>query len=109
MLARFEVARFEAPLDTSSDDDEETFITLPAGLPADAHAVVFSIIPTLCYGRHNMVDALELCGSAGGISQSAFSRGLSSGGNLDKRSYVDLGNKEVKDAVMHYLDVRFVN
>eukprot|EP00959_Pyramimonas_sp_CCMP1952_P335331 7021499-Pyramimonas_sp.AAC.1 len=29
--------------------------------------------------------------------------------NLDKRSYVDLGNKNVQDAVMHYLDVCFVN
>eukprot|EP00959_Pyramimonas_sp_CCMP1952_P021254 448424-Pyramimonas_sp.AAC.2 len=49
-----------------------------------------------------MVDLLELCGGSGGISQLAFSRGLSSGGNLDKRSYVDPGNKDVQDAVMHY-------
>eukprot|EP00959_Pyramimonas_sp_CCMP1952_P133752 2797046-Pyramimonas_sp.AAC.1 len=38
----------------------------------------------------------------------AFSRGLSSGGNLDKRAFVDLGNREVQDAVVHYLDVCFV-
>eukprot|EP00959_Pyramimonas_sp_CCMP1952_P401769 8418485-Pyramimonas_sp.AAC.1 len=43
------------------------------------------------------------------MSHLAFSRGLSSGGNFDKRSYVDLGNKEVQDAVLHYLDVRYVN
>eukprot|EP00959_Pyramimonas_sp_CCMP1952_P197785 4136292-Pyramimonas_sp.AAC.1 len=33
---------------------------------------------------------------------------MSSGGNLDTRTSVDLGNKEVQDAVMHYLDVCFV-
>eukprot|EP00959_Pyramimonas_sp_CCMP1952_P159444 3334888-Pyramimonas_sp.AAC.1 len=52
---------------------------------------------------------LELCGGNGSISQLAFSRGLSSGGNFDKLSYVDLGNKDVPDAVMHYLDVCVVN
>eukprot|EP00959_Pyramimonas_sp_CCMP1952_P115032 2404965-Pyramimonas_sp.AAC.1 len=53
---------------------------------------------------------LELCGENGGISQLAFSRGLSSGGNyLDQRSYVDLGNKDVQHAVMHYRDVCFVD
>eukprot|EP00959_Pyramimonas_sp_CCMP1952_P342012 7164889-Pyramimonas_sp.AAC.1 len=50
---------------------------------------------------------LELCGGIGGISQLALSRGMSSGGNLDKRSFVDLGNKEVQDAVVHYLDACF--
>eukprot|EP00959_Pyramimonas_sp_CCMP1952_P168239 3515561-Pyramimonas_sp.AAC.1 len=29
-------------------------------------------------------------------------------GNLDKRTFADLGSKDVKDAVMHYLDVCFV-
>eukprot|EP00959_Pyramimonas_sp_CCMP1952_P120993 2529878-Pyramimonas_sp.AAC.1 len=76
-------------------------ITFPAGQPAASYADVFSIIPTLCYGRHNKVDMLELCGGSGGISQLAFSRGLFSGGNLDKRTFVDLGNKDVPDAVMH--------
>eukprot|EP00959_Pyramimonas_sp_CCMP1952_P458105 9476069-Pyramimonas_sp.AAC.1 len=52
---------------------------------------------------------LELCGGSGGTSQFAFSRGLSSRGNLDKRSYVDLGNKDVQDAVVHYVDVCFGN
>eukprot|EP00959_Pyramimonas_sp_CCMP1952_P205696 4301586-Pyramimonas_sp.AAC.1 len=52
---------------------------------------------------------LELCGGSGGISQLAFSRGLSSRGTLDKRSDVDPGNKDVQDAVMHYRDVCFVN
>eukprot|EP00959_Pyramimonas_sp_CCMP1952_P248598 5196359-Pyramimonas_sp.AAC.1 len=51
---------------------------------------------------------LELRGGSGGISQLAFSRGLSSGGNLDKRSLVDFGNKDVQDAVMHYLVACFV-
>eukprot|EP00959_Pyramimonas_sp_CCMP1952_P030088 630830-Pyramimonas_sp.AAC.1 len=66
------------------------------------------MIPTLCYGRHNKVYVLELGGGIGGISQLAFSRGLSSGGNLYKRTFVDFRNKEVPDAVMHYLDVCFV-
>eukprot|EP00959_Pyramimonas_sp_CCMP1952_P045467 949867-Pyramimonas_sp.AAC.1 len=51
---------------------------------------------------------LELRGGNGGILQLAFSRGLSSGGNLDKRSFVDLGNKNVQDAAMHYLGAYFV-
>eukprot|EP00959_Pyramimonas_sp_CCMP1952_P396458 8306451-Pyramimonas_sp.AAC.1 len=52
---------------------------------------------------------LELREGSGGISQLACSRGLSSMGNFDKRSYVDFANKDVQDAVMHYLDVCFVN
>eukprot|EP00959_Pyramimonas_sp_CCMP1952_P023377 491573-Pyramimonas_sp.AAC.1 len=51
---------------------------------------------------------LELCGGNGGISQLAVCRGLSSGGSLGKRYYVDRGNKEVQNAVMRYLDVCFV-
>eukprot|EP00959_Pyramimonas_sp_CCMP1952_P446398 9346388-Pyramimonas_sp.AAC.1 len=51
---------------------------------------------------------LELRGGIGGTSQLAFSRVLSGGGNLDKRTFVDLGNKDIQDAVMHYLDVCFV-
>eukprot|EP00959_Pyramimonas_sp_CCMP1952_P300924 6295716-Pyramimonas_sp.AAC.1 len=51
----------------------------------------------------------ELCGGSGGISQLAFSRALSPGGNLDKRLYVDLGNKDVQDAVMHCWGVCIVN
>eukprot|EP00959_Pyramimonas_sp_CCMP1952_P175137 3659898-Pyramimonas_sp.AAC.1 len=45
----------DAPLDSDaeSDGEEETFITAFAGLPAGTCADVFSIIPTLCYGRHN--------------------------------------------------------
>eukprot|EP00959_Pyramimonas_sp_CCMP1952_P284348 5944142-Pyramimonas_sp.AAC.1 len=52
---------------------------------------------------------LELCEGGGGLSQLTFSRGLSSGGSLNKRSCDDLGNKDVQDAVMHYLDACFVN
>eukprot|EP00959_Pyramimonas_sp_CCMP1952_P139528 2919857-Pyramimonas_sp.AAC.1 len=51
----------------------------------------------------NCVEEVE------GTSQLAFSRGLSSGGNFDKRSYIDCGNKDVQDAAMHYFDVCFVN
>eukprot|EP00959_Pyramimonas_sp_CCMP1952_P381351 7990798-Pyramimonas_sp.AAC.1 len=51
---------------------------------------------------------LELCGGIGGISQLAFSRGVSSGGDLDTRAFVDLGEKEAQDAGMHSLDACFV-
>ena len=75
----------------------------------DEYADVFSIVPTLCYGRYNRVDMLELCGGAGGISQLAFKRKLSSGGNLDKRANVDLDDPKVQEAVVHDLHTCFVN
>eukprot|EP00959_Pyramimonas_sp_CCMP1952_P152600 3193010-Pyramimonas_sp.AAC.1 len=56
------------------------------GLPGESYADVVSIIPTLCYGRRNKVDRLELRRGRDGLSQLAFSCGLSSGENLDKRS-----------------------
>eukprot|EP00959_Pyramimonas_sp_CCMP1952_P276608 5781924-Pyramimonas_sp.AAC.1 len=68
----------------------------------DAHADIYSIVATLCYGHNNCADMLELCGGEGGISERAFSRGLSSGGNLDKTTYVDLGDPSVQRAVDHY-------
>eukprot|EP00959_Pyramimonas_sp_CCMP1952_P354468 7425623-Pyramimonas_sp.AAC.1 len=39
----------DVPLDSDAEsvDEGKTCIALPAGLPADAHAGVFSIIPTL--------------------------------------------------------------
>eukprot|EP00959_Pyramimonas_sp_CCMP1952_P305929 6401754-Pyramimonas_sp.AAC.1 len=67
-----------------SGDKEETFINLPAGQPTESCADVPQIVTTLCYGRHDEVDMLEFGGGIGCISQQAFSRGLSSGGNLDK-------------------------
>eukprot|EP00959_Pyramimonas_sp_CCMP1952_P186562 3900940-Pyramimonas_sp.AAC.1 len=39
--------------DTEGDDEEEVCIALPAGLFAEFYADVFSIVPTLSYGRHN--------------------------------------------------------
>eukprot|EP00959_Pyramimonas_sp_CCMP1952_P042947 898702-Pyramimonas_sp.AAC.1 len=48
---------------------------------------------------------LELCGGEGGISELAVSRGLSSGGNLDKTPCVDLGDPSVQRAVHHYFAV----
>eukprot|EP00959_Pyramimonas_sp_CCMP1952_P281021 5874183-Pyramimonas_sp.AAC.1 len=58
----------------------------------DTHANIYRIVATLCYGHNNCVDMLELRGGEGGISELAFSRGLSSGGNLDNATYVDLGD-----------------
>ena len=92
----------------SSGDDEDTFLTLPTVVPTDNYASVFSIVPTLCYGRHNRVDMLELCGGTGGISQLAFKRKLPSGGNLDKRTHVNLDDPKVQEAVIHYLHTCFV-
>ena len=51
---------------------------------------------------------IELCGGEGGISQLAFSRGLSSGGNLDKTTNVDLGNPATQRALDHYLSSCYV-
>eukprot|EP00959_Pyramimonas_sp_CCMP1952_P403921 8463864-Pyramimonas_sp.AAC.1 len=51
---------------------------------------------------------LELCGGIGGISNLAFQRGLTSGGNLDKRVQVNLDDPEVQRCVLHYLDTCFV-
>eukprot|EP00959_Pyramimonas_sp_CCMP1952_P008357 174753-Pyramimonas_sp.AAC.1 len=48
---------------------------------------------------------LELCGGEDGISELAFSRGLSSGGNLDKTTCADLGDPSVQRAVDHYFAV----
>eukprot|EP00959_Pyramimonas_sp_CCMP1952_P095095 1988748-Pyramimonas_sp.AAC.1 len=59
--------------------------------------------PSSAYLRVKLLNLTQIC-----ICQLAFSRGLSSGGNLDKRVCVDLGNKEAQDAVLHYLDVCFV-
>eukprot|EP00959_Pyramimonas_sp_CCMP1952_P151338 3166531-Pyramimonas_sp.AAC.1 len=63
----------------------------PTSMP-DTHADIYSIVATLCYGHNDCVDMLELCGGEGGISKLAFSRSLSSGGNLDKTTCVDLGD-----------------
>eukprot|EP00959_Pyramimonas_sp_CCMP1952_P153299 3207089-Pyramimonas_sp.AAC.1 len=68
----------------------------------DTHADIYSIVATLCYGHNNCVDMLELCGGEGGISELAFPRGLSSGGNLDKTTCVDLGDPSAQRAVDHY-------
>eukprot|EP00959_Pyramimonas_sp_CCMP1952_P194832 4074233-Pyramimonas_sp.AAC.1 len=45
---------------------------------------------------------LELCGGEGGISELAFPRGLSSGGNLDKTTCVDLRDPSAQRAIDHY-------
>eukprot|EP00959_Pyramimonas_sp_CCMP1952_P370071 7750493-Pyramimonas_sp.AAC.1 len=58
----------------------------------DTHADIYGIVATLCYGNNNCVDLVELRGGEGGSSELAFSRGLSSGGNLDKTTCVDPGD-----------------
>ena len=65
---------------------------------------VYTAVATLCYGRYNQVDLIELCGGSGRISQVPFRRGLESGGNLDLTTHCDLGDPQVQQAVDHYLD-----
>ena len=84
------------------DDDAEVHFQVPNFIP-DGTANVFSAIASLCYGRNNSVDLLELCGGEGRISQVAFSRGLKSGGNLDLVTGCDLGSPEAQKAIHHYL------
>ena len=67
-----------------------------------------AFVPYLCYGKHNAVDLLELCGGAGRISQVAFSRKLESGGNLDITTGVDLGDPIAQKAILHYLNTCYV-
>eukprot|EP00959_Pyramimonas_sp_CCMP1952_P354143 7419942-Pyramimonas_sp.AAC.1 len=86
----------------SSDEEDDLFLALPTSMP-DAHADIYSIVATLCYGNNNCADMVELCGGEGGISELAFSRGLSSGGNLGKATCVDLGDSSVQRAVDHYI------
>ena len=66
--------------DDSEDSDADLFITPPTPV-TDNTTNIFSAVASLCYGRYNQVDLLELCGGAGRISQVAFRRGLLSGGN----------------------------
>eukprot|EP00959_Pyramimonas_sp_CCMP1952_P098475 2058797-Pyramimonas_sp.AAC.1 len=88
--------------DDLDNDSDDAFVSIPSTLPA-TESNVFSIIPTLCYGRRKCVDMLELCGGEGHISELAFRRGYTSGGNLDLRCNVDLGNETVQKAILHYL------
>eukprot|EP00959_Pyramimonas_sp_CCMP1952_P258581 5405304-Pyramimonas_sp.AAC.1 len=52
---------------------------------------------------------LELRGRSGAISQLAFSRGSPSRAKFDKRSHVDLGNRDAHDAAVQDSDACFVN
>ena len=65
---------------------------------------MYSAVAHLCYGKHNAVDLLELCGGAARISKVAFKRELVSGGNLDLATKCDLGDPRVQKAVNHYLE-----
>ena len=70
----------------------------------DSHTNVYSAVAHLCYGKHNAVDLLELCGGEERISQVASKRELVSGGNLDLVSGCDLVDPMVQRAVDHYLE-----
>ncbi len=88
-----------------SDDEEETdalFADVPYSIQ-DGSTNIYSAVAQLCYGKYNTVDLLELCGGAGRISQVAFTRGLSSGGNIDLTTGCDLSLPETQRAINHYL------
>ena len=85
------------------EDEEHMYIMSPARAPAVIDADIFTIMPTLCYGANGCVDMLEFCGGEGGITKLAFKRGLTSGGNLDKRANDDLGDPSVQRVITHYL------
>ena len=92
------------PYENDDDmSDSDLFITVPSCI-TDNHTNVYSAISTLCYGTNGSVDILELCGGTGGITHAAFRRGMSSGGNLDLTTQVDLGNPTTQKAVLHYLN-----
>ena len=91
-------------------DDDDLFVTVPTTIRGvrDSMGNTLSAVAYLCYGKNNQVDLLELCGGAGRISQVAFRRGLTSGGNLDLVTGCDLGDPAVQKAINHYLDVCYV-
>ena len=93
--------------DIESSDDEIVFIAIPMAIH-DAHTNIYSAIAHLCYGKHNTVDLLELCGGEARISQVSFKRGLASGGDLDLVTGCDLGDPAVQRAVDHYLETCYV-
>ena len=61
----------EDPADSDESDDADVFYHVPKVIP-DGTADIFSVIASLCYGKHNSVDLLELCGGTAGISKAAF-------------------------------------
>ena len=75
----------------SDEDEERVCVSIPVRAPADAEDI-FSIVPTPRYGSNGRVDTMELCGGVGGITRLAVERGLISGGNLDQKTDVDVGN-----------------
>ena len=74
----------------------------------DGTGNIFSAIVSLCYGKHNAVGLIELCGGPGRISEVSFQRGLESGGNLDFSTQCDLGDPETQKAINHYLEICYV-
>ena len=96
--------------DIDSSSDEDLFIAVPQQvMRGNMHPTeIFSAVSQLCYGYNSQVDMLELCGNEGRISQVAFRRGLTSGGNLDLVSGCDLGDPTTQKAINHYLDTCYV-
>ena len=89
--------------DSDDDDSEDMFLQVPISI-ADNTTDILTAVPYLCYGRHNAVDLIELCGGQGRISQVAIRRGLLSGGNLDLVTGCNLDDPRTQKAIMHYLE-----
>ncbi len=95
---------FDDNPDTDIESEELYHLNVPVSIP-DGETNIWSAVATLCYGKHNKVDLVELCGGAGRISTVAFRRGLISGGNLDLVTGCDLGDPATQKAINHYFNV----
>ena len=71
--------------DSDDDDSETLWLDIFGKLPQETTRTAnsFSIIASLCCGKKNYHDILELRGGAGGVPEVAFARGLLSAGNVD--------------------------
>ena len=86
--------------DLEESDQDDSFVPIPHG---QDHLEI-----TYLTQHKTTVDILELCGGTGRISETAFRRGLTSGGNLDLTTGCDLGDPQTQRALMHYLDTNRV-
>ena len=93
--------------ESDTDHDENVHCDVPISIPS-GETNIFSAVATLCYGKHNKVDLVELCGGEARISKIAFRRGLISGGNLDLVTGCDLGDPATQKAINHYFEVCYV-
>ena len=79
--------------DIDESDQDESFTPIPHG--QDQHEITYLT-------KHgSRIDILELCGGTGRISEVAFRKGLTSGGNLDLTTGCDLGDAQTQLSLIH--------